>query len=834
MYSIFNHIVWRFSQVAVKRVGRTCRGRISFTLLLLLLLLNPRFASARHLTPAEAAVRVAACLPHPANGVPLSPSSLTLIHSVRPQKGGKTADALTPAVYVFQRPTGGFVVAAADDVAYPLLGYADTGVFSADAMPLPMQAWLQDYAEEIAAVGHETADVQPKAACLTYQALSQPTPQAVSPLLGDICWGQGMPYNYFCPKDSQGVFASACPAGCAAIAAAQIMRYHAYPICGKGSHAYTTRSKGYELSADFSSHCYEWMLMLPNYSRTAFGQLEAEAVATLVSDIGIAADMDYTPQGSGTYDSSIATALIDYFDYDAALSLLYREHFSTADWQALLRAELAAGRPVMYSGTGSGGGHAFVCDGCDATEFFHFNWGWDGASNGYFRLSALKPADIGTGGSSAGYNAGQSVLVGIRPNVGGVEAPPCISYYGRGLWCEPFEADSVAICCRVGNKAPRDFKGNIYLCTEQDGAVISREPILSDEDVALRSGFAAEMSWSLAKADLREGQRFYITSCPAGTDAHSRLLAPQGISDVLVVQKASEGDGFELVPDVSCAAIITVDSLCAATPIYYCPSGTRSKSGYMQATLTNDGEAEQLIDLRTLITLGDSVVGQSVSAVHVVPAHTTATFPVVFNFPATPGEYTFTLCHAYTAKDWEPLRFAQTGAPATLTVNVTTAAEDGDMAIVLDDIDLADSTAWCLGDLFRFTAHVVNRGAYGACNLRATIATEGAPFFSTTFYDETFYLDSDEKATWEADIPLVDVPEGKYILSLQAYSRQNARVTSRLATVPFTINYVPEGIAPADMTPATASNRPIYNIWGVKAQAQDRIIIGRDGQKRMR
>ena len=53
-------------------------------------------------------------------------------------------------------------------------------------------------------------------------------------------------------------------------------------------------------------------------------------------------------------------------------------------------AELDAKRPVLYSGNPTqGDGHALVCDGYTANNYFHFNYGWGGQTDGFYRLSAV-------------------------------------------------------------------------------------------------------------------------------------------------------------------------------------------------------------------------------------------------------------------------------------------------------------------------------------------------------------------------------------------------------------------------------------------------------------
>lgn len=72
--------------------------------------------------------------------------------------------------------------------------------------------------------------------------------------------------------------------------------------------------------------------------------------------------------------------------------------------------ELREGRPVLYSGFGSGDGHAFVIDGYDGSGMFHVNWGWGGSRDEYYVLSVLNPYNNGDG-----YSSNQSAIIGVTP-----------------------------------------------------------------------------------------------------------------------------------------------------------------------------------------------------------------------------------------------------------------------------------------------------------------------------------------------------------------------------------------------------------------------------------
>lgn len=138
-----------------------------------------------------------------------------------------------------------------------------------------------------------------------------------------------------------------------------------------------------------------------------------------------------------------------------------RDYYSTTDWIALLKSELDAGRPMEYAGFGSGGGHAFVCDGYDAYDYFHFNWGWGGAYDGYFSIDALDPAGTGIGGGSGGFNSGHQALIGISPPSQVTDYD--LRLYGDAVISEDplFYGDPFQVDCDLANYATENFTGDI-------------------------------------------------------------------------------------------------------------------------------------------------------------------------------------------------------------------------------------------------------------------------------------------------------------------------------------------------------------------------------------
>ena len=326
-----------------------------------------------------------------------------------------------PAVYVFNGQEG-FVLVSANDDTRAVLGYSDNGRFDATDIPENMQFWLQMYADELARYEANKPVLKAGQVALTRsKRVAATTYPTIAPILGNVEWGQGTPYNNLCPT----VGGERSVTGCVATAITQIMYVHKYPTKGTGSKTYTSESNKLNLSANFGATTYDWNNMLPYYYNN-YNSTQANAVATLMYHVGVAADMDYDPDGSGAA-SSIALANIGtYFGYDKGIKTLPKDFMNEEEVLAAVAADLQIGHPVYVSGaTKNQEGHAFVCDGMQSDGYLHINWGWNGMSNGYFALSALDPEQQGTGGSASDMAFTESVEIytGIQPDQGGVATP---------------------------------------------------------------------------------------------------------------------------------------------------------------------------------------------------------------------------------------------------------------------------------------------------------------------------------------------------------------------------------------------------------------------------
>ncbi|MCH5224459.1 MAG: C10 family peptidase [Muribaculaceae bacterium] len=323
----------------------------------------------------------------------------------------------SPSLYVFRQAGEGFMILSADDVAAPLLGYSDTGTFDPDNIPPALQSWLNGYQEQIEYMRlndiNETFEESTRA--------SLPNWSGVGPLV-KTTWDQNEPYDELCPKIGN----VTCPTGCVATAMAQVMNYFKYPEKGQGSISYISEgSQNLQLEMDFSATTFDWDNMLNNYeSNVNYPANQVTAVATLMKAAGYAVRMNYNTGQSGAVSGYIPGALITYFGYDPSAMFVSRNQKTYTEWATLIYNNLKNVGPVIYDGdTATSGGHSFVCDGY-SNGFFHFNWGWAGVSDGYYRLDALNPTALGTGGAAGGFNFRQDAVVNIRKPQSGIQPAP--------------------------------------------------------------------------------------------------------------------------------------------------------------------------------------------------------------------------------------------------------------------------------------------------------------------------------------------------------------------------------------------------------------------------
>lgn len=392
--------------------------------------------------------------------------------------------------YVFPNANSkGFTIVSGDDRLPEIVGYSSQGSYDENNLPEGFVSFMKAYQNLYNKVNLGDAEALKNLAEIkawrNKKNASAETSSAVAPLLGNIEWDQTSPYNNMCPKyDSVHVAAT----GCVATAMAQVMAYYKYPKQLKADiPGYVNRWNGIPMEIPTITQedgIYDWDNMLPKYNKEANAtQQQKDAVAKLMYHCGAAVQMNYGPESAAAVS---ATKLAKYFGYDADLMMdLNRSTFSLDKWMQIIDTELAAGRPVLYSGQASDGGHQFICDGKDGEGLYHINWGWSGSQNGYFDLSLLNPEKGGTGSGSSteGYNRLCSMTIGIAPDNGVVDAPlatvPDIKAMNYGFLetttkdhrMNPDEAFDFWLDYGLGNQTYQAFSGYVALgILQKDGS----------------------------------------------------------------------------------------------------------------------------------------------------------------------------------------------------------------------------------------------------------------------------------------------------------------------------------------------------------------------------
>ena len=318
---------------------------------------------------------------NPQKAAQIAKRYVTLSHnnSAKAQTRGINRTTEAP-YYIFNDARGhGFVIVSGDDEMGEVLAYStDRTLDTLNANPC-VKLLLEGYRQTFEVLKEGKVIVQGSTRAGQFS-------QTVSPLLKSK-WGQSHPFN---AKTGYPY------SGCVATAVAQMMYYYQWPAQGRGKNEYNVTYYNTKKSADFSQSHYDWANMLPDYRYPVRATTAQEdAVALLMSDVGIASFMQYTPNASGTQGLFAYQALQKNFDYTAAY--ITRAVEGPSRFAEILRKELLNGCPVYLEGrpTGSASGHAWVADGFDKNGLFHMNFGWEGQSDAYYSLTALNLSQTG-------------------------------------------------------------------------------------------------------------------------------------------------------------------------------------------------------------------------------------------------------------------------------------------------------------------------------------------------------------------------------------------------------------------------------------------------------
>lgn len=306
------------------------------------------------------------------------------------------------SVYIFNfKENNGFVIIPTYKTNKIILAYSLNNKFDFNNVPPALLDLLRSYSEEIEFFKKNRNDdsVLKRNDIIGYKQGS-----IVQPIISTK-WDQACFYNDSCPNayNAGAYYCQKVPAGCVAIALAQIIRYYKYPLIGNSFNSYYNPYYGIQY-ANFGATFYNYTSM-PDvlFSKNS-------TTAQFIYHCAVSVNTQFNYQYSGANINDAKNSLINYFNYSNSAQIMQKNNFTESGWLNLIKNELDSARPVFLSGynQNNSGGHAFICDGYDNNNLFHINWGWGGLYNGYFALTSLTP-------NSNNFSYNQSAIINIKP-----------------------------------------------------------------------------------------------------------------------------------------------------------------------------------------------------------------------------------------------------------------------------------------------------------------------------------------------------------------------------------------------------------------------------------
>lgn len=415
----------------------------------------------------------------------------------------KVMDYTSDAYYMFRnKEDNRLVVISGDQRMQSILGYTDNAIED-NMMPDGLAELLTTYKRQYAALSPDC------------QTVCKSNLNKGERLLKTPDWGQWAPFNLRTPLSY--------PTGCAATAMSIVMRYHQWPVMGQGSKTHIWKDS--VMTADFEHTRYDWDNMPMSYD--SYTTAQAEAVSLLMRHAGIAVEMYYAAESSGARQSLVPGALTQHFRYAATTRLVSAADYDAATWEKMMRSEIDADRPVIYTGesTMGRGSHGFVLDGY-RDNLFHFNFGWNGSGNGYFAISAFSSTS-----TAFEFANQQQAVIGIKPLREDNCAP--LTLEGEGKY-EGFYSDLTTLTANTSVSihlssltALRQWNGKLRweLC-DAEGNV---KEAFDSKTVSINGGNSQPIDFSFAPSTTAtKGSYLRLMACENGKEEWTFVLNAKG------------------------------------------------------------------------------------------------------------------------------------------------------------------------------------------------------------------------------------------------------------------------------------------------------------------
>lgn len=427
----------------------------------------------------------------------------------------------TPVYYIYNTSTT-FIVVAGDDRADQILMVGDRPLKDINNLPLGMRDMLGQYKDQIMFL-QEHPGLQPT-------SVETPNPSFNATTYGPLLtcnWDQEAPYYNQCKFGSY-----QCLTGCPATSASMVFYFWKYPT------AATPAVPGYKSTISVSSYSsksythsalpsttFDWANMLDSYTGS-YTTAQGTAVATLMHYVGQAERMGYgtsSAGGSGVSVDSVCNIrdAFTFFGYDSSTTRFVKKTsaysggttlYTDSQWAALIQAEMAAGRPIVFCAVSSNaGGHAFNVDGYNgSTNKYHINFGWSGDGNAWCSLNSF-------GYSSYNFNVYQQMVIGIQPPSGS-SATPTLSVSPSSLSFSTTAGQTVSKTFTVTGS---NLTGNVTLTKTDANGVYTISPTTISASAAA-SGATVTVTYKPTAAGTQTGS---ITIASSGATSKTVSLS---------------------------------------------------------------------------------------------------------------------------------------------------------------------------------------------------------------------------------------------------------------------------------------------------------------------
>jgi len=384
-----------------------------------------------------------------------------------------------PYFHLFNMAPTGFIILAADDEYEPVIGFSDNSSLVLDETQLPhfwnelkkheasIQA-IRDYSIKRPTIKEQWAKIKKSSKTGVLPSANYKSNDdsgiVVGPLTTSI-WNQDTFYNAQCPSnalsDTTGPDGKTY-AGCMTLAMTQLMYYHQHAE-GNGSISYEDEGGFGTQSVDFCNTEYNFEAMadsLNDYN---------DDLAQLIYHSAVSLQTSFSTTYTSAYFSRLRNALVYFFGYDPAAEWFYDSSDPALTYFPFYaKQNLDQGNPVILAGTcfnANGttcGAHAWVCDGygnlqspfeTETAEYYHFNWGWGGYCNGWFKDSAFVWETFANqaNATSVYYYHERYVLINAYPSEG-CAAP--VHFPGMGDQVRVSGTTETSTYLNVENQAP--------------------------------------------------------------------------------------------------------------------------------------------------------------------------------------------------------------------------------------------------------------------------------------------------------------------------------------------------------------------------------------------